>query len=134
MTDLPDRDPRDIAAEEAAAILEEWRETGKTWGVFFGEIVDVAVSVNRRHAAATRLDSWFSSEGGQLPLISDDVREPKRARAPRRVRMHAEMRDEVDILVCPKCHTTAPVPAGMTEAARKRGIPCPRCNQTEVTQ
>lgn len=119
-----ERDPLDLAADEAADVMGEREKM--PWSDFIEMLQHRAETSARRLGIAQRLQAAFAAEGGQLPLIPDAVPEPKRPRAPRRILMHAgELAGSFE---CPKCHETAPIPEDISDVARKRGIPCPKCN------
>ena len=124
------RDPQDVAASEAEAILIDWKANDRSWTKTIEGLKADADNSARRYEMALRLQVVFAADGGQLPLIPDAVSEPLKPRAKGRRMMHTEgVGDE--LFRCPKCQDTAPVPPGMTESARKRGVPCPRCNEVQ---
>jgi hypothetical protein len=128
VTEAPGRDPLDVAADEAAEIMTDRLNLSMGWSEYVAALGKAAEKSHRKHLLAQRLQAAFAADGGQLPLIPDArLQEPKHPRAKRRVLMHKDGK----CFICLKCHETAPVPDEMTEAARKRGIPCPRCNQDQ---
>lgn len=130
MTEAPGRDPLNEAAEEAATLFaEKQASSAMDWNQFVKALGYSAEKAQRRYLLAQRLQAAFAADGGQLPLIPDArLQEPKQSRAKRRVLMHETADGD---FACPKCFGASPIPADMTEAARKRGIPCPRCNQDQ---
>lgn len=123
------RDPLDVAADEAAEIMAM---RGKaSWANLVGVLQAQAETAQRRFLLAQRLQAAFAAEGGQLPLIPDVVAapEPTKPRAKRRQLMH-EGQDAT--FVCQKCSKTLAIPNDTTDSARKRGVPCPKCNVTEA--
>lgn len=125
------RDPRDVAADDVFELLAERKASGVTWEQLIESLAEKATAAQRRYLLAQRQQAVFAAEGGQLPLIPGAVAapEPRKPRAKRRVLMHEA--DCGGLFECQKCNLTAPIPDGMTDSARKRGVPCPRCNQDQ---
>lgn len=129
-----ERDPLDTAADEAAEILSSRKATGASWPALIDELRKAAEAANRRLGLSQRLQAAFAADGGQLPLIADAVLETKRPRAKRRQLMHEITTTQGAQFRCPKCTSLAPIPEGISDAARKRGIPCPKCNATQKAE
>ena len=124
------RDPLDVAADEVAELLAERKAGDVTWERLIESLAEKAQQAQRRYMLAQRMQAAFAVEGGQLPLIpgvvAGVVAEPTKPRAKRRVMMHDRLAGSFE---CPKCHETEPIPEGTNDAARKRGVPCPKCNE-----
>ena len=123
-----DRGPLDVAAEEADGVLEDWKKYGRDWESTVKHLGEEAAKAQGRWQLALRMQAAFTAEGCQLPLIPDALLKTPKPRAKRRWLMHE---DTDGAFRCAKCSHTAPSPDGLTVAARKRGIPCPKCNATE---
>jgi len=117
--------------ERAKAVFEEWKASGMTLPEFVSCKAADANERQERHVMAIRLQAFM--EDGQQPLIPGAVPEPK-PRKPRRVMMHVEQVDGGECFQCSKCGTATELLGAMTEAARKRGIPCPKCNAKQGDQ
>jgi hypothetical protein len=128
MTESTDRE-LDVAFEEAAGMLVDKKASGKTWADFMASLLADVETAQRRLGLAARLHKAIAADGGQLPLVPDAFVE-RNPRAKRRVMMRAAQ--GAIVFSCPKCDASSPVPEGITTAARNRGIPCPKCNATEV--
>ena len=119
------RDPLDVAADEAAKMMTDWKDSRKTWNEFLDYLQREAEEAGRRKLLAMRIHAQFIGRDDQLPLIPGVVAEPKKPRAKSRRMMHE---NEAGEFRCPKCKAMAVIPNDMNVAARKRGIPCPTCN------
>lgn len=113
--------------DRAKAVFEDWKSSGKSLPEFISNYADWATEYQERHAMAMRLQAFISDNSGQQPLIPDAVSEPVKPRKKRRVLMHEEATADGGLFRC-KCGHEGGSAVGMTEAARKRGIPCPNCN------
>ena len=126
-TEVIDQD--EAAAKRIAAVFVAWNESGQSWREFVDGLRQDADAATAAYQTAVTCVPL----GGQLPLIhgavADAVDEPKKPRKPRRVMMHEC--NLADLFECQKCHETEPIPEGTNEAARNRGIPCPKCNGPE---
>ena len=125
-----ERDPMDVAAEEADQVLANWKTSQLPWSGYLDSLQREAEEAGRRHLLAMRLQATFLNRDGsfQQPILPDDIREPRKPRAKRRVMMHV---DDAGRFRC-ACGRTNEVPIGTADSARSRGIPCPVCNPTEV--
>ncbi len=129
-----ERDPLDVAADEAVEIMTDKQNLSMGWGEYVAALGKAAEKSQRKHHLALRLQQAFSA-GEQLPLfpgVAVAVSEPRRPRARSRRMMHAG--ELAGSFMCPACLDTAPVPDGITDSARKRGVPCQRCNGLESRQ
>ena len=115
-------------ADQAEALMERRKSLGVTWAAFIDRLTVEASDAAAHLALARRLQSAIEGAGGQLPLIPDDIREPTKRRAARRVMMH----EDAGRWHCQRCHETTEIKEGLSAVALKRGIPCPACNPTEV--
>lgn len=118
----PGRDPLDVAADEAAEIMAL---RGKaSWADLVGSLRYAAEKAQQRYQMAMRLEAAFAADGGQLPLFPEAVPVLRKPRAKGRRMMH----DDGGVFRCPKCKESAEIPKVISADARKRGVPCPKCN------
>jgi len=97
------RDPLDVAADEVAELLAERKAGDVTWERLIESLAEKAQQAQRRYMLAQRMQAAFAG----------------------RVMMHDRLAGSFEY---PKCHETEPIPEGTNDAARKRGVPCPKCN------
>ena len=130
MENETERDPLEVAADEAAQLMADWKASEKSWPDFLTSLHLVAEEAGRRDLLAMRIHSQFLSRDGQLPLIPGVAAvaapEPRKPRAPSRRMMHTDVANP-DVFECPVCHETEDVPAGASKSFRRRGIPCVTC-------
>lgn len=123
-TEVIDQD--ESAAKRIAAVFVAWNESGKAWREYVEELRQAAELATATYQTAVAC----VPSGGQLPMfpsVAGVLAERKNPRAKRQVIMHAgELAGSFE---CPKCHETEPIPEGTNDAARKRGVPCPKCNE-----
>lgn len=122
-----DRGPLDVAAAEADEVMGEWKKYGRDWESTVRHLGEEATKAQGRWQLALRMQAAFTAEGGQLTLIPDALLKTPKQRAKRRWLMHE---DTDGTFRCAKCSHATSRPEGLTDAARKRGIPCPKCNAT----
>jgi hypothetical protein len=115
-------DSDETAAKRIAAVFVAWNESGESWCEFVEGLRATADEATAAYQTAVAC----VPPGGQLPLIpgAAAATEPRKPRAKRRQIMHKDGQ----CFICPACGETAPVPEDMTASARKRGIPCSKCN------
>jgi hypothetical protein len=116
-------DSDEAAAKRIATVMVSWNESGKSWREFVEGLRVAAEAATETYQIAVAC----VPPGGQLPLIPGAVAapEPKKPRKERRVIMHDNGKGS---FVCAKCVASEDIPAVATDAARKRGVPCPKCN------